>query len=68
MPITTPAAVPEDVIVAALVVGELNLSSVAFMVLFFGLGVDFGTHVGLRYLEDVKAGGTPDAALKALKP
>jgi predicted RND superfamily exporter protein len=36
---------------AALTVGGLNLISVAFMVLFFGLGVDFGTHLGLRYLE-----------------
>ncbi len=50
---------------AAVTIGELNLISVAFMVLFFGLGVDFGTHIGLRYLEEVKAGGSADGALKA---
>ncbi|MCZ6764628.1 MAG: MMPL family transporter, partial [Alphaproteobacteria bacterium] len=32
-------------------VGELNLISVAFAVLFIGLGVDFGIHFTLRYLE-----------------
>jgi hypothetical protein len=50
---------------AAVAVGELNLISVAFMVLFFGLGVDFGTHLGLRYLEEVKTGRSAEAALKA---
>jgi hypothetical protein len=40
---------------AALTVGRLNLISVGFMVLFFGIGVDFGTHLGLRYLEEVKS-------------
>jgi predicted RND superfamily exporter protein len=38
---------------AALVVGKLNVVSVAFAVLFIGLGVDFGIHLGLRYGEDV---------------
>lgn len=37
---------------AAVSVGRLNLISIAFLVLFFGLGVDFGTHFGLRYLEE----------------
>ena len=32
-------------------VGTLNLSSVAFAVLFIGLGVDFGIHYALRYRE-----------------
>jgi hopanoid biosynthesis associated RND transporter like protein HpnN len=50
---------------AAVAVGELNLISVAFMVLFFGLGVDFGTHIGLRYLEEVEQGGSVEEALKA---
>ncbi len=36
---------------AAVSVGRLNLISVAFMVLFFGLGIDFGTHLSLRFLE-----------------
>jgi hopanoid biosynthesis associated RND transporter like protein HpnN len=41
---------------AALVIGRLNLISVAFLVLFFGLGVDFGTHLGMRHLEEAKKG------------
>ncbi len=41
---------------AALAVGRLNLISVAFLVLFFGLGVDFGTHLGLRHLEEARQG------------
>jgi hopanoid biosynthesis associated RND transporter like protein HpnN len=41
---------------AAVTVGRLNLISVTFLVLFFGLGVDFGTHLGLRYLEEAKRG------------
>jgi hopanoid biosynthesis associated RND transporter like protein HpnN len=49
---------------AALAVGKLNLISVAFMVLFFGLGVDFGTHMGLRFLEERKRGMQFEAALR----
>jgi len=41
---------------AAITIGRLNLISVAFLVLFFGLGVDFGTHLGLRHLEEAKQG------------
>ncbi|ANW00874.1 MMPL family transporter [Bradyrhizobium icense] len=41
---------------AAVSVGRLNLISSAFLVLFFGLGVDFGTHFGLRYLEESRTG------------
>jgi uncharacterized protein len=41
---------------AAMTVGSLNLISVAFLVLFFGLGVDFGTHLGLRHLEEARQG------------
>lgn len=36
---------------AALAVGHLNLLSMAFAVLFIGLGVDFGIHFGVRYRE-----------------
>ncbi|WP_423821576.1 MMPL family transporter [Salinisphaera sp. SPP-AMP-43] len=36
---------------AALVVGRLNLISVAFAVLYIGLGIDYAIHVGLRYRE-----------------
>ena len=38
---------------AALTLGELNLISVAFAVLFVGLGVDFGIHMCLRYREEL---------------
>ncbi len=41
---------------ATATVGELNLLSVAFAVLFIGLGVDFSIHFALRYLEtDISA-------------
>jgi len=41
---------------ATLAVGELNLISVAFAVLFVGLSVDFGIHFALRYREALDAG------------
>ena len=50
---------------AAIVVGELNLISLAFGVLFFAVGVDFGTHLGLRYMEQL-AGASSDAGHHAL--
>ncbi len=37
---------------AALAVGYLNLISVAFAVLFIGLGVDYAVHVVLRFAEE----------------
>ncbi|HSR72458.1 MAG TPA: lysylphosphatidylglycerol synthase domain-containing protein, partial [Kiloniellales bacterium] len=49
---------------AALAIGELNLISVAFAVLFIGLGVDFGIHFALRYREAVETQG-PGGALVA---
>lgn len=39
---------------ALLMVSQLNLISVAFTVLFIGLGVDFGIHFSLRYQEGLK--------------
>ena len=42
---------------ATLTVGELNLISVAFAVLYIGLGVDFAIHYCLRYREHI-IGGT----------
>jgi len=36
---------------AAISVGHLNLISIAFAVLYIGLGVDFATHLCLRYQE-----------------
>ncbi len=36
---------------ALLIIGSFNIISVAFAVLFIGLGVDFGIHFCLRYME-----------------
>ncbi len=36
---------------ATVAIGELNMISVAFMVLYIGLGVDFAIHLCLRYRE-----------------
>lgn len=49
---------------AALTVGQLNLISIAFGVLYIGLGVDFAIHYLLRYRELGAAGqGSGDGAL-----
>jgi hopanoid biosynthesis associated RND transporter like protein HpnN len=48
---------------AAAAIGELNLISVAFAVLFIGLSVDFGIHFALRVEEEMAAGKQIDAAL-----
>ncbi|WP_238858104.1 MMPL family transporter [Faunimonas pinastri] len=42
--------------VGLLMVGELNLISVAFAVLFIGLGVDFGIQIAVRYRAERFAG------------
>jgi hopanoid biosynthesis associated RND transporter like protein HpnN len=47
--------------VAAL--GQFNLISVAFAVLFIGLSVDFGIHFGLRYKEEIDRGHEHERAL-----
>jgi len=41
---------------AMLAVGEYNTLSVVFLVMFFGLGVDFAVHFSLRYQESINAG------------
>ncbi len=41
---------------AVAAVGELNMISVAFAVLFIGLSVDFGIHFALRYKEEIDRG------------
>jgi uncharacterized protein len=48
---------------AAVTVGYLNLISVAFAVLFIGLGVDYAVHVILRYNEEA---GRNSSVLEAL--
>ncbi len=50
---------------AALAIGELNLISVAFAVLFIGLGIDFSIHMCLRYRELVRAGRDNAEAIAA---
>lgn len=41
---------------AMLTVGEYNTLSIVFLVMFFGLGVDFALHFSLRYQEEVNSG------------
>ncbi len=48
---------------AAIAVGQLNIISIAFAVLFIGLSVDFGIHYVLRVQESQAQGRTPEAAL-----
>ena len=48
---------------AILTVGELNLISVAFAVLYIGLGVDFAIHYCLRYREHLIDGAHRGGAL-----
>ena len=47
-----------------LAIGHLNLVSVAFAVLFIGLGVDFGIHFALRFREERLDAGDPDDVLR----
>lgn len=51
---------------AALAIGHLNLISIAFAVLFIGLGVDFSIHYCLYYREHAARDG--DGALVATGP
>ncbi len=49
---------------AALAVGSLNLISIAFAVLYIGMGVDYATYLVLRYRELLLDGLPPREALK----
>ena len=49
---------------AMLAVGHLNIISVAFAVLFVGLGVDFGIHFALRAQEACAGGNDKTAGLR----
>jgi hopanoid biosynthesis associated RND transporter like protein HpnN len=44
----------------------LNLISLAFGVLFFAIGVDFGTHLGLRYMEQAVHAGPAQAITRSV--
>jgi hopanoid biosynthesis associated RND transporter like protein HpnN len=48
---------------ATLAIGHLNMISVAFAVLFIGLGVDFGIHLCMRFQELMRTGVSADSAL-----
>jgi hypothetical protein len=41
---------------ATLAVGQLNVISIAFGVLFIGLGIDFAIHLGMQYVEALQKG------------
>ncbi len=49
---------------AALAIGHLNLLSVAFAVLFIGLGIDFGVHLCMGYQESLAEGNDHASALR----
>lgn len=49
---------------ATLAIGHLNLISVAFAVLYIGLGIDFAIHYCLRYRELLSAGRGHDQAVR----
>jgi hopanoid biosynthesis associated RND transporter like protein HpnN len=50
---------------AAFAVGDLNLISISFGVLYIGLGIDFAIHFSLRYRESIISGRSQSAALQA---
>jgi len=50
---------------ATVAVGQLNILSVAFGVLFIGLGVDFAIHLGLHAIEDLGDDRRMDHAMTA---
>ncbi|MFQ5533883.1 MAG: MMPL family transporter, partial [Sphingomonadales bacterium] len=49
---------------ATVAIGYLNMISVAFAVLFIGLGIDFGIHFCLRYREEIDRGCENEKALR----
>lgn len=49
---------------ALAVIGYFNVISIAFAVLFIGLGIDFAIHFVLRYREEIWAGHASSEALR----
>jgi len=49
---------------AAAAVGNLNLISVAFAVLFIGLGIEFSIHIGMHFAERLGQGVAANEALR----
>jgi uncharacterized protein len=50
---------------AAVAIGRLNILSIAFAVLFIGLGIDFAIHLGMHFVEVARRGASGAAALVA---
>ena len=50
---------------ATATVGSLNLLSIVFALVLIGIGVDFGVHMVMRYVEANKGGLGPEDAVKA---
>ncbi|MHC1741394.1 MAG: MMPL family transporter [Syntrophobacteraceae bacterium] len=50
---------------AAVTVGELNLLSVVFALVLVGIGVDYGVHIVMRFIEGTHAGYSVDEAVRA---
>ncbi|MFO7598525.1 MAG: MMPL family transporter [Candidatus Desulfacyla sp.] len=50
---------------ATVAVGELNLLSIVFALVLVGIGVDFGIHIIMRYVEAKKGGTGVDDAVRA---
>jgi hopanoid biosynthesis associated RND transporter like protein HpnN len=48
----------------AVTLGVLNLLSIVFALVLVGIGVDFGVHVVLRYVEERKDGQTVESAVR----
>ncbi len=49
---------------ATVAVGHLNLLSIVFALVLVGIGVDFGIHIVIRYVEAGKEGLEPQEAVK----
>jgi hopanoid biosynthesis associated RND transporter like protein HpnN len=49
---------------ATITVGELNLLSIVFALVLVGIGVDFGIHMVMRYVEANKSGLSVDDAVR----
>jgi hopanoid biosynthesis associated RND transporter like protein HpnN len=49
---------------ATVAVGKLNLLSIVFALVLVGIGVDFGVHIIMRYVEANKTGATVDDAVR----
>ncbi len=50
---------------AAVTVGELNLLSVVFALVLVGIGVDYGVHIVMRFLEGTHRGCSVEEAVRA---